>query len=146
MEQSQNLAGAFFGLQPRPQEGDVVGKERFYALFGLDPPAEWGKRTDFEAGQLAFMGCMAKLQRELLELGYDLVNVRREGYRLLPYRERVQVVAKETNRDLAKALGKGVKRMRAIPHPEQLHGEDKFLRDACLIKYGHLQAILRKKN
>lgn len=143
MTKSRDFARDF--LARHYAEGEVVPTRIFWEIFGLEEPRGVGEWKEFSKKALAFATCMERLKRDLLSHGHDLENIRTVGYRLIPYQERPAAVVSTCDKALKRWMHAADSRLNAIPHPEQLTGEAKYIRDSALLKYGHLRAIMKVK-
>lgn len=125
--------------------GAVIPMAYFWRLFGLVQPVGMMDAAEVNKRNLKFLSCMDKLKDDLLqEHQHDLCNVRTEGYRLVPFEERVPKAVKETTGSLRKALKKGRDRLVHIPNPEQLNLEQRRDRDLALHSYDMVRALISR--
>lgn len=127
-------------------EGAVIEFTRLYQLFGLEQPDPQGTYAEGEARRLTFMTALEHLRDALRrEHKMDIENVRGQGYRIIPFHERVNCAVRDGRKGVRKELGRTVKRLHAIPTPEQLTGEDRRRMDHTLDLFGFISTMLRKK-
>lgn len=130
-------------IADKHREGEIIPRGYFYGLFGMTEPK--GDLVSTRA-QLAFAGNMEWLKARLLESHMDLQNIRKEGYTLLRWVERVDAVTTDAKTELGKVIRAGIKRLEAIPNVHLLNGDQQRRHDASLLMLQHINAIRRNKN
>lgn len=124
-------------------EGNIIPKEYFWGLFGLNQPAPTTPYAQAEKLNFQFMSAMDALKKGLLrDHKQDLSNNLRKGYNLITYQTRVGVAIREGTKEVSKALLRQRARLVHIPHPEQLPYTQRLERDLAL----HNIEMMRRLN
>lgn len=130
------------------EEGATIPHDYFWSLFGLKQPRAGSQYTVamLNRANLEYAGDMEWLKNRLFEHGKDLQSVRKEGYALLRWTERVDVVVGDAKRDIAKSVRHNVKRLQSIPNVHLLNGDQQRRHDAAMLMLQHINAIRKNKN
>ncbi len=124
-------------------DGEVIARNAMEKLLGVLPREDGLSVKENDKRAFAFMSAVEGLRRELQRRGHDLQAAgKRGGYRLVPFHERPRTAIDDGKRAVAAAISKTIGRLRSIPNPEQLTTEARYTRDAGLLRFGYLRAVL----